>query len=116
MFSQFDTSLIDWNEAIALFRSIGSESLAKAAQRLVPASQFSIEAEVVEPEEPEEKEPVVVEQLDADTAQLENTLSALSDNAHVAIQVLLSEEDEMRASIIEIRRTGDGSHMPNCLP
>ena len=116
VFSDFDTSLIDWNEAIALFRSIGSESLAKAARRLVPASQFSLEAEVTEPEEPEEKEPVVVQQVDADTAQLEKTLSALADKAPVAIQVLLSEEDEMRASITEIRLTADGKHMLAFLP
>ena len=116
VFSQFDTSLIDWNEAISLFRSIGSESLAKAAQRLVPASQFSLEAEVAEPEEPQEEEPAVVEQVDADTTQLEKTLSALADKAPVAIQVLLSEEDEMRASIIEIRLTADGTRMLNFLP
>ena len=111
VFSQFETSLIDWNEAIRLFRSIGSESLAKAAQRLVPADQFSLEADQAAPEEPEKKEPAVVEQVSADTAGLEKALSALADGAPLAIQVLLSEEDEMRASITEIRLTADGIHM-----
>ena len=111
VFSQFETSLIDWAEAVRLFRNIGSESLVKAAQRLVPAYQFSLEAEVAEPDEPEEKQPVVVEQVDADSEQLENTLSALADEAPVSIQVLLSEEDEMRASITEIMLTADGTHM-----
>lgn len=111
VFSLFETSLIDWSEAVRLFRSIGSESLAKAAQRLVPASQFSLEAEEVEPEEPEQKEPVKVEQIAADATALEKALSELADNAPVAIQVLLSEEDEMRAAITEIRLTTDGIHM-----
>ena len=32
-FSRFETSLIDWTAAVSLFRQMGSESLAKAAQR-----------------------------------------------------------------------------------
>ena len=107
-FASFDTSLIDWKEAMRLFRSIGSESLAKAAQRLVPASQFSLEAEEPEEEEPEEETPVAAEEKGAGSDELDAALSALKEGSFVGLQVLLSEEDEMRASIVEIRITCDG--------
>ena len=110
-FSLFETSRIDWNAAVALFRQIGSESLAKAAQRLVPASQFSLEAEMAEPEKKEEKEVPVAQEVRADVSDLDSCLAALPDDAPVAVQVLLSEEDEMRASITQIRLTADGSHV-----
>lgn len=107
-FSDFETSHIDWNEAIRLFRSIGSESLAKAAQRLVPASRFSLEAEQEEEEDPEEEAAVEAEEKRVASDELEGILSALKDDSPVAIRVLLSEEDEMRASITEIHMTCDG--------
>ena len=107
-FSAFETSHIDWNEAIRLFRSIGSESLAKAAQRLVPASQFSLEAEQEEPEEPKEQVSAPVEEKRVSADELEAILSALGKDSPIGIQVLLSEEDEMRAAITEIHLTCDG--------
>ena len=107
-FSDFETSHIDWNEAIRLFRSIGSESLAKAAQRLVPASRFSLEAEQEEKEDTEEVAAVEAEEKRVASDELEGILSALKDDSPVAIRVLLSEEDEMRASITEIHMTCDG--------
>lgn len=111
-FSRFETSLIDWTAAVSLFRQMGSESLAKAAQRLVPASQFSLEAEEEAEvgEQPEEKAPAVVEEIRADSSALEAALAGLPDGAPVAIQVLLSEEDEMRASLKQIALTVDGVH------
>lgn len=54
-FSHFETSSIDWNEGVKLFRQMGSETLAKAAQRLAPQTELVLEAEV------EEKEEVVIE-------------------------------------------------------
>ena len=107
-FSKFETSGIDWNAAVSLFRQIGSESLAKAAQRLVPASQFSLEAEAAEPEKKEEKETPAAQEVKAGLSDLESCLAALPDDAPVAVRVLLSEEDEMRASITQIRLTADG--------
>ena len=109
-FSLFDTSLIDWNAAVGLFRQMGSESLAKAAQRLVPASQFSLEAEVEE-QQPREKAPATAEEVHADASALESVLSSLPDGSPVAVQVRLSEEDEMRASITQIHLTADGNHV-----
>ena len=107
-FSHFETSLIDWKEAMRLFRSIGSESLVKAAQRLVPASQFSLEAEEPEEEKPEEETPVDTEEKGAKADELDAALSELKEGSPVGLQVLLSEEDEMRAYIVEIRITCDG--------
>ena len=107
-FSKFETSGIDWNAAVSLFRQIGSESLAKAAQRLVPASQFSLEAEAAEPEKKEEKETPAAQEVKAGLSDLESCLAALPDDAPVAVRVLLSEEDERRASITQIRLTADG--------
>ena len=115
-FSVFETSLIDWNEAVSLFRQIGSESLAKAAQRLVPASQFSLEVENADSEKPEEKEIPAVQELAATVSDLESCLAALPDGSPVAVHVLLSEEDEMRASITQIRLTTDGAHVLTFAP
>ncbi|MBQ5391353.1 MAG: DNA polymerase I, partial [Spirochaetales bacterium] len=41
-FSDFSTSQIDWNEGVRVFRDMGSETLAKAALRLVPADRFEL--------------------------------------------------------------------------
>ena len=44
-FESFGSAQIDWRTGIGLFRGIGSENLAKAAERLVPASDFTMMSE-----------------------------------------------------------------------
>ena len=99
-FSSYSVSSIDWTKGVELFRKMGSETLAKAAQRLVPASQFSLEAQTEEKEmEPGKVQAVVSEK---GTSELEGLLSQIPDTAKVAVCLGLSDEDDMKARILSV--------------
>lgn len=85
-FSSFETSHIDWKEGVRLFRTMGSESLAKAAQRMVPASDFALEAEG--PAEPEKAPEPEVESSVVNVSSIEElskVLCSVADNALVSL-------------------------------
>ncbi len=97
-FESFGVSGIDWRAGIGLFRQIGSETLAKAAERLIPASDFAlVQDEQPEPEPGEEA--VDVEERDVSADELSKLLSKASDGDMVAIDVSLSGADEMSSGI-----------------
>ena len=88
-FGSFGTGSIDWREGSRLFRSIGSETLARAADRLVPADRFELASDSPEPEhkaEPEEEESDVRRES-MDAAGLGVMLGSLSDGAELALSI-----------------------------
>jgi len=103
-FDSFSTGSIDWKEGSRLFRSMGSESLAKASDRLVPADRFELEPDMPESgnaPEPEERGTTVrTESMDA--ARLGEMLGSLPDGAGLALSM-----DPDRPSVLSL--TADGS-------
>ena len=103
-FDSFSTGSIDWKEGSRLFRSMGSESLAKASDRLVPADRFELEPDMPESgnaPEPEERGTTVrTESMDA--ARLGEMLGSLPDGAGLALSL-----DPDRPSVLSL--TADGS-------
>ncbi|MBQ2049793.1 MAG: DNA polymerase I, partial [Spirochaetales bacterium] len=76
-FTSFSTSGIDWKEGVRLFREMGSETLAKAAQRLVPADGFTLESDQEPGPEPEPEPDVAVENTAMDGSRLGGFLRSL---------------------------------------
>ena len=107
-FEKFSTSNIDWQSGVGLFRTIGSESLAKAAQKMASVSQFSLESPSdAKPKEPEEE--IQTSQSEhADEKTIGAILSSLKDGSVVAIDLELSDEDDMKADIVSLGLTVDG--------
>ena len=103
-FDSFSTGSIDWKEGSRLFRSMGSESLAKASDRLVPADRFELEPDMPESgnaPEPEERGTTVrTESMDA--ARLGEMLGSLPDGAGLALSL-----DPDKPSVLSL--TADGS-------
>ena len=88
-FDSFSAGSIDWTEGARLFRSMGSETLAKAADRLVPADRFVLTSDSPEPEhkaEPEEKESDIQKES-MDAPELGEMLRALSDGAELSLSI-----------------------------
>ncbi len=101
-FENFGSSQIDWRTGVSLFRGIGSENLAKAAERLIPASDFSlIPEDEVEPQK-ETAEEVKATTRDISAQELKDLLSKAKDNDLLALDVELLGEDEMLAGIRSI--------------
>ena len=86
-FSRFSTSGIDWKEGVRLFREMGSETLAKAAQRLVPADRFELEPDLESEPEAEPAPVTDVEYVRMGGPELEAFLKALSDGASLALEL-----------------------------
>ena len=103
-FDSFSTGSIDWKEGSRLFRSMGSESLAKASDRLVPADRFELEPDMPESgnvPEPEERGTTVrTESMDA--TRLCEMLGSLPDGAGLALSL-----DPDKPSVLSL--TADGS-------
>ena len=103
-FDSFSTGSIDWKEGSRLFRSMGSESLAKASDRLVPADRFELEPDMPESgnaPEPEGRGTTVrTESMDA--ARLGEMLGSLPDGAGLALSL-----DPDKPSVLSL--TADGS-------
>ncbi len=102
-FESFSTGSIDWKEGSRLFRAMGSETLAKAADRLVPADRFELESESPEtedrPDDGNDEEAVRTESMDA--AQLGRMLGSLPDGAGLALSM-----DPEKPSVLSL--TADG--------
>ena len=103
-FDTFATGTIDWKEGSRLFRTMGSETLAKAADRLVPADRFELDAESPQPEhEPEDvHEEAAVRTESMDAARLGRMLGSLPDGAHLALSM-----DPEKPSVLSL--TADGT-------
>ena len=86
-FGSFSTGSIDWKEGSRLFRSMGSETLAKAAERLVPADMFELDSYPPEPEHKAEPEEVSVRHDSMDAKALGVMLGALPDGAELALSI-----------------------------
>lgn len=86
-FTSFSTSGIDWKEGVRLFREMGSETLAKAAQRLVPADGFTLESDQEPGPEPEPEPDVAVENTAMDGSRLGGFLRSLPDGADLAVEL-----------------------------
>ena len=81
-FNSFSTGSIDWKEGSKLFRSMGSETLAKAADRLVPADRFELESDI-----PEVEDEGDVRSESMDAAALAGMLGQLPDGARLALSM-----------------------------
>ncbi len=107
-FDKFATSQIDWNCGVELFRTIGSESLAKAAQKLSLSTHIGTE----EPKDQVKEEPEKVESEsiveEIDERNLKEILSTLADRSVVGIDLVLTDEDDMVADILKVGITVDG--------
>ncbi len=103
-FGSFGTSLIDWNEGVKLFRSIGSESLAKAAARLAPSGKPGPQ----EPEEKAEEAGPEAKTVDIGASDLEGKLSALPDGTVVYIALKTAQEELFSEGIQAVELTWDG--------
>ena len=93
-FSDFSTSQIDWNEGVRVFREMGSETLAKAALRLVPAGG-------PEPKKEEEAPETKAVDVHMSAEELGTWLSKLPDGSELAVEmssgsVCLSSDGERR--------------------
>ena len=86
-FGLFDTDAIDWKQGVRLFREMGSETLAKAAQRLVPADRFELESDQEPAAAPEPEERPEAENISMDAGSLESYLKALEDGAPLALEL-----------------------------
>ncbi len=107
-FESFGVSGIDWRTGVSLFRGINSESLAKAAERMIPASDFSLMAD----ESPVVEEPKVeIRERSVSGKEFGELLSKTPDGEKISIDVSLSEADEMRASILSVKLSLDGENL-----
>ena len=111
VFSEFETSAIDWNAGVPLFNGIGSSHLARAAEKLVPAGRFTLTADVddaasAKAQEDAEDKASLVEQTDE--AGLDSYLSGLADGTSVYVKVGTSGDDDMKAKPLSIEISSDG--------
>ena len=109
-FEDFSAIEIEWKAGARLFRQMGSEHLAKVAERLVPASDFSLEPEGGD---------VVLSETEEKTigsAELEKVFAVFKDGQNVALAAELSEEDDMRAEVLSFSLTGDGTRCYKVIP
>ena len=117
-FGSFSVSGIDWEAGEDLFRTIGSESLAKAARRMADSSGFSLVPQ--DEEKPSENGPDVTEPETetsrAGAREIGGVLDGLADNSVIAIDLRLSGEDEMTAGILEIGIASDGKKRYSAVP
>ena len=102
-FDRFSVSNIDWQSGVNLFKNIGSETLAKAAQKMSQTMQFSEEKD--EPAETEEE--LSCETVEINAAELEKKLSSLSDGSALALELELSDEDDMKADVLSLALSFD---------
>ncbi len=109
-FESFGSSQIDWRTGVSLFRGMGSENLAKAAERLIPASDFSLIPEEVEPQK-EEVEEVKVSTRDITAQELKDILATAKDQELLALDVELSGDDEMTADVNSISISTKGTEV-----
>ncbi|MBR2282439.1 MAG: DNA polymerase I [Spirochaetales bacterium] len=102
-FESFGVSRIDWRTGVGLFRGIGSENLAKAAERLIPAEDFTLMPENAT-EAPEREVPgnAKATTRDISAMELKDILSKTMDRDLLAIDVELSGDDEMKADLASI--------------
>ena len=107
-FTGFGTSLIDWNEGVKLFRSIGSESLAKAAARLAPTGKPGLQVPEEKPEEKAEEAGPEAKTVDIGASDLEGKLSALPDGTVVYIALKTAQEELFSEGIQAVELTWDG--------
>ncbi|MBP5163493.1 MAG: DNA polymerase I [Spirochaetales bacterium] len=87
-FSDFRTSQIDWNEGVRVFREMGSETLAKAALRLVPAGRFELSSDNPEPKKAEEVPETKSEDVRLGSDELGAWLSKLPDGSDLAVELI----------------------------
>ncbi len=109
-FSGFSVSRIDWEKGVDLFRSIGSETLAKAARRMADASGFSLVSQDEEASKDTETaalEPET-ESSEATAGEIGAVLDRLSDDSVIAMDLTLSGDDDMTARLLKIGLTADG--------
>ena len=114
-FESFGSSQIDWRTGVSLFRGMGSENLAKAAERLIPASDFSLIPEEVEPQK-EEVEEVKVSTRDITAQELKDILATAKDQELLALDVELSGDDEMTADVDSISISTKGTEVLRLKP
>ena len=86
-FSDYSSSLIDWNEGVRLFREMGSETLAKAASRLVPADKFVLMSDAPEPEEEKAEPETEVQDVSMNASELKSFLSKIPDGSELAVEI-----------------------------
>ena len=102
-FSDYSSSLIDWNEGVRLFREMGSETLAKAASRLVPADKFVLMSDAPEPEKEKDEPEAEVKDLSMNASELKDFLSKLPDGSDLALELsgslYLSADGEKRIMV-----------------
>lgn len=102
-FERFSVSNIDWQAGIGLFKELGSETLAKAAQKMSSSVRFSLTSQDREEEKPvETKEEPSCETVGTTVPDLENILSDLPDGSFLALELELSDEDDMKADIKDL--------------
>lgn len=101
-FSTFETSQIDWKEGVRLFRQMGSENLAKAAQRMVPASQFSLEAEDAAEPVADVKPAVEASVKTLSAGEFETALAGIADGSLVGFSLEVTDEDDMKCSVSSV--------------
>ena len=109
-FSSFSVSGIDWEKGVALFKEIGSETLAKAARRMADASGFSLvsqDEEASQDTETAAPEPET-ESADATAGEIGAVLEKLADDSVIAMDLMLSGEDDMTAGMQKIGVAADG--------
>ena len=110
-FNRFNVSNIDWQRGVNLFKEIGSETLSKAAQKMSQTMQFSLSSQDKE-EQKEEPAPTEEEEFSCETVQteasdLDKILSSLSDGSVLALELELSDEDDMKADIVSLALSSD---------
>ena len=108
-FNSFSVSNIDWQAGVGLFTEIGSQTLAKAAQKMSSSSQFSLTPQDKEEEKEtvEVQETPVSETSEISAAELEKILSGLSDGSALSLDLELSDEDDMKANIKSLAISSD---------
>ena len=110
-FDRFNVSNIDWQSGVNLFKEIGSETLYKAAQKMSQTMQFSLSSQDKE-EQKEEPAPTEEEEFSCEAVEIEDTelakiLSSLSDGSALALELELSDEDDMKADILSLALSSD---------
>lgn len=108
-FASFETSQIDWKEGVRLFRQMGSENLAKAAQRMVPATEFSLESDDEEQKVEAPGQSVEAKVRNVGSSAFISALSSVSDDALIGLCLEVSEEDDMMSVITSVSFSIDPS-------
>ncbi|MBR5099241.1 MAG: DNA polymerase I [Spirochaetales bacterium] len=86
-FSDYSSALIDWNEGVRLFREMGSETLAKAAGRLVPADKFVLISDSPEQEKEKDEPKSEIKDVVMNASDLKAFLSDLPDGSDIAVEI-----------------------------